>query len=180
MGNSRASSSVCRNSSCSKTSVWALQEQGHLVKGFFQSSSHLSQPQGRVGMAGIPQRGSGDEQLDHGNMKTCLNKTLENLNTGTESPRQEQLIIPSWVPAEPQCWQLRSSLTFLCRSAVLSWPPRTPSSHLPTWQAGRWHCSAWKIKSCWQEARREAGGSWREWPAALQPRREQAVLGLLS
>lgn len=60
---------------------------GHLVRGFFRGSSHLSQAQGRVGMAGIPQRGSGDEQLDHRDMKTCLNKTLKSLNTGTESPQ---------------------------------------------------------------------------------------------
>lgn len=43
---------------------------GHLVRGFFQGSSQLSHTQGAVGMAGIPQRGSGAEQLEHRDTKT--------------------------------------------------------------------------------------------------------------
>lgn len=135
---------------------------GHLMGGFFQGSSHLSRTQGTVGMAGIPQRGSGAEQLDHRDMKTCLSKTLKNLNTGTESSQEERLIIPL-VGQQSRHWQLRNSLTFLF--VHLPSFVGTTRTQLPAWQEGGWHCSPGKSNPAGFE------GSWRE------PGPGQAVLG---
>lgn len=99
-------------------------------------------------------------------MKTCLSKTLKHLNMGTESPQEEQLIIPlvgqQSRPGPALAAREQSHISLFVH---LPSPLGTTQTQLPAWQEGGWHCSPGKSNPAGFE------GSWRE------PRPGQAVLG---